>query len=69
MHPNHKLAKLQQTRIQKFRRQTTSETFFNLLTSETLLSKLEALLPEHRESRFPSTETLSLFLAQVWEGE
>ena len=40
-------------------------SFFNLLTGPALLATVEALLPEHRERRFPPTETTSMFLAQV----
>jgi hypothetical protein len=40
-------------------------SFFNLLTGPELLEKVEALLPEHRERRFPPTETTAMFLAQV----
>ena len=51
--------------------QTTcdSYSFFNLLTSEDLLDKVEELLPEHRERLFPPTETLSMFLAQVMSSD
>lgn len=69
MHPNHKLGKLQQAQIKKHSRQSSAETFFNLLTSPELLSRVEELLPEHRERRFPPTETLSLFLAQAMEAD
>lgn len=40
-------------------------SFFNLLTGPALLEQVEALLPAHRERRFPPTETTSMFLAQV----
>lgn len=40
-------------------------SFFNLLTGPDLLERVESLLPEHRERRFPPTETTSMFLAQV----
>ncbi len=40
-------------------------SFFNLLTGPELLDKVESLLPEHRERRFPPTETTAMFLAQV----
>jgi hypothetical protein len=54
---------LQQTLIQKCRVNTSPYIFFNLLTDPQLFSKLEELLPIHRERQFPPTETLSLFLA------
>lgn len=55
----------QQQRVHAYRQQSSSYTFFNLLTSEALLSTVEELLPEHRERLYPPTETLSLFLAQA----
>ena len=38
---------------------------FNLLTGPALFDKVESLLPQHRERRFPPTETLSTFRAQA----
>jgi hypothetical protein len=38
--------------------------FFNLLTGPELLDQVESVLPDHRERRYPPTETLSMFLAQ-----
>lgn len=69
MHTNHKLAKLQQTIVQKYSQEATPHTFFNHLTSPELLSVVEDLLPEHRERRFPPTETLSMFLAQAMNAD
>lgn len=40
-------------------------SFFSMLTGPQLLDEVEALLPEHRERRFPPTETTAMFLAQV----
>jgi len=40
-------------------------SFFNMLTGPQLLEEVEVLLPEHRERRFPPTETTAMFLAQV----
>ena len=54
----------QQSRIKTFQSKCHSDQFFNLLTSDTLLSKVEELLPTHRERRYPPTETLSMFLTQ-----
>ena len=42
---------------------------FNLLTGPKLLDRVEASLPEHRERKFPPTETLSMFLAQVLSAD
>jgi hypothetical protein len=45
-------------------------SFFSLLTSDTLLDTVEALLPPaHRERLYPLTETLSLFLAQAMSAD
>lgn len=43
----------------------TATDVFNALTHPELLNDLEAELPPHRERRFPPTETLSMFIAQV----
>ena len=50
-------------------RQSNVFTFFNLLTGPELLDQVEALLPEHRERRFPPTETTSMFLTQVLSAD
>ncbi len=69
MHTNHKLAKLQQSLVQKTSQAATPYTFFNHLTSPELLSVVEDLLPAHRERSFPPTETLSMFLAQAMNAD
>jgi len=38
--------------------------FFNRLTGDALLDKVEQHLPPHRERLYPPTDTLSLFMAQ-----
>ena len=43
--------------------------FFNLLTGPELFDRVEAVLPPHRERRFPPTETLSMFLAQALNAD
>ena len=65
MHPNHRAASRQQSRVAGRAKRTDSYAFFNLLTGAQLLDDVEALLPAHRERLFPPTETLSMFLAQV----
>ncbi|MCP5010922.1 MAG: IS4 family transposase, partial [Aestuariibacter sp.] len=55
----------QQNRLQAYRENCDGYRYFNLLTSEALLEKVEGLLPEHRERLYPPTETLSMFLAQT----
>lgn len=57
--------KHQQGRIKAHRENSNSYGFFNQLTSNVMLNKVEALLPEHRERLYPPTETLSMFLAQA----
>ena len=69
MYTNHKLAQLQQSRVQRHSLSSTPHTFFNLLTGPGLLSAVEGLLPEHRERSFPPTETLSMFLAQAMNAD
>jgi hypothetical protein len=59
----------QQQRIRSHGAQSDSYAFFNLLTSDALLSQVEAHLPEHRERLFPPTETLSMFLAQAMSAD
>ena len=44
-------------------------SFFNLLTGPELLDQVDAVLPPHRERRFPPTETLSMFLAQALSAD
>ena len=69
MHANHSARARQQHRVSKCARTSDSYAFFNLLTSEQLLNKVESLLPEHRERVFPPTETLSMFLAQALSAD
>ncbi len=51
--------------VQKVARRVDSMSFFNLLTGPELLEKLEALLPEYRDRKYPPTITLAMFLGQV----
>ncbi len=66
---SHTAKKHQHTRVEAYRGNSNSYRFFNLLTSDTLLDKVEALLPEHRERLYPPTETLSMFLAQAMSAD
>jgi len=59
----------QQKRITSYRQQSDGHRFFNVLTSDALLAKVDELLPEHRERLYPPTETLSLFLAQAMNAD
>jgi len=56
---------LQQQQIRRQLGRADIFTFFNLLTGPELFEPLEALLPAHRERRFPPTETLAMFLRQA----
>jgi len=51
--------------IRRRAKQVDSMDFFNLITGPELLERLEALLPEYRERKFPPTVTLAMFLGQV----
>jgi len=50
-------------------KQVDSMDFFNLITGPELLERLEALLPEYRERKFPPTVTLAMFLGQVLRAD
>lgn len=65
MHINQNARASQQHRVRKQASNSDAYAFFNLLTGEQLLSKVESLLPDHRERLFPPTETLSMFMAQA----
>tara|TARA_R110000782_G_C14774137_1_gene409357 strand:- start:11 stop:1396 length:1386 start_codon:yes stop_codon:yes gene_type:complete len=65
MHLTRTSTRQQHNRITDYRRTSDSYRFFNVLTSNELLDKVETLLPEHRERLYPPTETLSMFLAQA----
>lgn len=69
MHPNQRARIHQQKRVKTYISNSDSYEFFNLLTGPELLDKVESLLPEHRERRFPPTETLSMFLGQVMSAD
>jgi hypothetical protein len=69
MQITHTSNKHQQNRINAYRVNSDSNRFFNLLTSDIMLDKVEELLPEHRERLYPPTETLSLFLAQAMSAD
>ena len=69
MQITHTSSKHQHRRVKAYRENSHSYGFFNLLTSDALLDKVEELLPEHRERRYPPTETLSMFLAQAMSAD
>lgn len=55
----------QACRVRHHARNQSALDLFNALTHPELLDFLEARLPAHRGRRFPPTETLSMWLAQV----
>src|SRR5690606_25544077 len=60
----------QHQRIKTYRTTSDAYSFFNLLTSDKLLSSVEALLPSHfRERLYPPTDVLSMFLAQAMTAD
>ena len=69
MQITHTSNKHQYGRVKAYRQNTNSYDFFNLLTSDALLDKVEELLPAHRERLYPPTETLSMFLAQALSAD
>ncbi len=67
---NAEFASQQQVRaIRRRARRVDSLDFFNLITGPELLERLEALLPEYRERKFPPTVTLAMFLGQVLRAD
>lgn len=69
MHTTHSSVRHQHNRIKSYQESSSSYGFFNLLTSDALLEKVEELLPDHRERVYPPTETLSMFLAQAMSAD
>ena len=69
MNTTSRAARLQQKHIKRIQAECDSYTFFNVLTDDVLFNRLEELLPEHRERRFPPTETLFMFLTQVMSSD
>ena len=69
MNPSQRPRGGQPARVSHHARNADSFAFFNLLTGPRLLDRVEAQLPAHRERKFPPTETLSMFLAQVLSAE
>jgi hypothetical protein len=69
-HTNHPRLKVQQSSFRKLAaNHADCHSIFNLLTADDLLDQVETLLPDHRERRFPPTETLSMFVAQVFSQD
>lgn len=68
MHPNCHV-RSQQRRTLRHIRKTDAYAFFDLLTDEATLDKVESLLPAHRERLLPPTETLAMFMAQALNAD
>lgn len=64
MHDTHEVGRHQQRRVAEHASRVHAYDFFNLLTGDALLDKVEQHLPPHRERLYPPTDTLSLFMAQ-----
>lgn len=64
MYDTHETGRHQQGRIAAHASRLHAYDFFNLLTGDALLDKVEQHLPPYRERLYPPTETLSLFIAQ-----
>ena len=62
LYTKQKLRRIQHKRIGHQAQTVDSYSFFNLLTSEQLLSVVEDQLPDHRERLYPPTATLSVKL-------
>ena len=69
MNPSQRPGRGQQARVSHHAASADSYALFNLLTGPQLLDRVEAQLPAHRERKFPPTETLSMFLAQVLSSD
>ena len=69
MYPTLSTVRTQQKLIQERRSNNDCYRIFNLLTSEDLLDKVEAQLPDHRERLFPPTETLAMFVTQALSAD
>ena len=59
----------QQRCVAKQAQKVSASHFFNLLTDPQLLETVEALLPEHRERKYPPTLSLSMFLGQALSAD
>lgn len=69
MYPTLSTVRTQQKLLQSRRRNSDCYRVFNLLTSDTLLDKVEEQLPDHRERLFPPTETLAMFITQALSAD
>ncbi len=58
-----------QRRIKSRAQSSDALSFYHLLTSSQLLTKLEELQPDFRARRYPPLDTLSLFLYQTMSAD
>ncbi len=65
MQITHETRSYQQQRVEHHARHLHTYDFFNLLTGDSLLERVDQHLPPYRERLYPPTETLSLFMAQT----
>lgn len=69
MRQSNRRVRRQQRDLAKHVQKVDANHFFNLLTGESLLEAVEALLPEHRERKYPPTVSLAMFLGQVLSAD
>jgi hemolysin D len=69
MHSTHEPRSHQQHRVEHHARHLYAYDFFNLLTGDALLERVDQHLPPHRERLYPPIETLSLFMAQTLDPD
>ena len=62
---NNKFTRIQQHNIRNHIKNSSLNTFFNLLNTPDLSSALEESLPKHRKRIYPPSATLSMFLTQI----
>lgn len=68
MHPIRSVRARQRRAVRRAARQADAYSFFDFLTDDATLDRVESLLPEHRERLLPPTEALAMFMAQELEG-
>ena len=69
MFKNNSRSRKQQRCVAKQAQEVSATHFFNLLTDPQLLETVEALLPDHRERKYPPTLSLSMFLGQALSAD
>lgn len=69
MHPNRRVGVRQHSALRRHILRTDAYAFFDLLTDDATLDRVESLLPSHRERLLPPTETLAMFMAQALNAD